>query len=99
MNTFRLPFYTELKKAQRILVAGAGGGFDVFSGLPLYFNLRAAGKEVFLANLSFSNLLPTAGRRLTPYVVEVNADSDGSTSYFPEKQLSAYFREGKREVP
>jgi hypothetical protein len=99
MNTFRLPFFAELKNAQRILIAGAGGGFDVFSGLPLYFNLQAAGKEVFLANLSFSNLLPTAGRRLTPNVVEINADSDGSVNYFPEKQLSSYFRERMREVP
>ena len=45
MNSFRLPFFTELRPARRVLVAGAGGGFDVFSGLPLYFNLRAAGKD------------------------------------------------------
>jgi len=39
-----------------IFIAGAGGGFDVFSGLPLYFGLRAAGKKVTLANLSFSKV-------------------------------------------
>ena len=65
MNCFGLPFFTRLKRAKRILVAGAGGGFDVFSGLPLYFNLRASGKQVFLANLSFSNLPPgSAGRQV-----------------------------------
>ena len=100
MSAFHLPFFKQLKGAQRILVAGAGGGFDVFSGLPLYFNLRAAGKEVFLANLSFSNLsLPSVGRQITSALVEVTADSEGSESYFPEKHLSAWFRTRGREVP
>jgi hypothetical protein len=99
MNSFRLPFFTLLRDAQRILIAGAGGGFDVFGGLPLYFNLHAAGKQVFLANLSFSNLLPTAGRHLTPELVEVTADSDGSKYYFPEKHLSQWFRDHGKEVP
>ena len=100
MSTFRLPFFKALKPAQRVLIAGAGGGFDVFSGLPIYFNLRAAGKEVFLANLSFSNLSrPGVGRQITPALVEVTADSEGSESYFPEKHLSAWFRQHGREVP
>jgi hypothetical protein len=100
MNAFRLPFFLELQKAQNVLIAGAGGGFDVFSGLPLYFNLHAAGKRVHLANLTFSNLPPTtAGRHLTPELVEVTADSQGSESYFPEKHLSQWFRDHRKEVP
>jgi len=100
MSTFRLPFFRELKSAQCVLVAGAGGGFDVFSGLPIYFNLRAAGKEVFLANLTFSNLWgPHIGRSIAPALVEITADSQGSESYFPEKHLSAWFRQHGREVP
>ena len=39
-----------------MLVAGAGGGFDVYTGLPIYGRLRKLGKRVFLANLSFTNL-------------------------------------------
>ena len=100
MNSLRLPFFTELRDARSILIAGAGGGFDVFSGLPLYFTLDAAGKTVHLANLSFSNLPPaTAGRHLTPELVEVTADSEGSKNYFPEKHLSQWFRDHGREVP
>lgn len=46
-------FVTRLKSSRSVLIAGAGGGFDVFSGLPLYFFLRSLGKEVHLANLSW----------------------------------------------
>jgi hypothetical protein len=99
MNSLRLPFFTELNRAESVLIAGAGGGFDVFSGLPLAFNLHAAGKRVFLANLSFSNLADTAGRKVTPALVEVTADSVGSDLYFPEKHLSQWFRDHGREVP
>src|SRR5260370_40342099 len=52
----RQPFFAALDGARRVLVAGAGGGFDVFCGLPLYFALRDAGRQVFLANLSFAPL-------------------------------------------
>jgi hypothetical protein len=100
MNSLVQPFFKELRHAERIVIGGAGGGFDVFSGLPLYFNLHAAGKTVWLANLTFSNLPPqTAGRHLTPYLVEVTADSEGSEYYFPEKHLSQWFRDHGREVP
>ena len=47
-----LPLLNELEKANTVLIAGAGGGFDVFCGLPLYFWLKKAGKTVHLANLS-----------------------------------------------
>jgi hypothetical protein len=100
MNSFRLPIFNELRAAQRVLIVGAGGGFDVFSGLPLYFNLHAAGKQVFLANLSFSNLPPhSAGRQITPELVEVTKDSEASKYYFPERHLSQWFRDHGKEVP
>jgi len=41
------PLLTRLRQHERVLIAGAGGGFDVYAGLPLYFALRAAGKRVF----------------------------------------------------
>ncbi len=48
--------FAALKDSERILVAGAGGGFDVYAGLPLAFALMDLGKTVHLANLSFSAL-------------------------------------------
>jgi hypothetical protein len=48
-----LPILDRLANSQRILIAGAGGGFDVFAGLPIYFTLREMGKTVHLANYTF----------------------------------------------
>ena len=47
-----MPFFERLDSAKRVLVAGAGGGFDVFAGLPIYFALRSKGVEAHLANLA-----------------------------------------------
>jgi hypothetical protein len=96
----QLPFFRALSSARRVLLAGAGGGFDVFCALPLYFALREAGKEAFLANLSFTHLEDCTGNRLTPALLEVNADSKGPgyINYFPEGYLSQYFRQCGEEV-
>jgi hypothetical protein len=48
MNCLQLPFFNDLEKSQNILLAGAGDGFDIFGGLPLYFGLRAVGKKVHI---------------------------------------------------
>lgn len=73
----------------------------MFSGLPLYFALKDQGKDVHLANLTFSNLPPdTSGRHLTPECVEVRPDSEGSKHYFPEKRLTCWLRDhGHGDVP
>ena len=97
-----LPFFDELEKSHNILLAGAGGGFDIFSGLPLYFGLKSEGKQVNLANLSFSFLPPvqvTKEDRLSPSLLKVTADTPLFTDYFPEKFLSQWFREQGQEVP
>ena len=73
MPVDELPLFRYLEGAEKILLAGAGGGFDVFSGLPLYFALKARGKNVSLASLSFSNLDGVDGPRLAPGVAEVSA--------------------------
>ena len=95
-----IPFLHELAFAQRVLVAGAGGGYDVFCGLPLYFALRDAGKQVWLANLSFTSLESCAGKRRTPALLEIDADSGtpGLINYFPEGYLTRWFRERGDEV-
>ena len=83
MNFATLPLLSALDTSQTILLAGAGGGFDVFCGLPLYFSLKTLGKEVHLANLSFSRL-PEEGDRPSPSLLKVMADTPRPSAYFPE---------------
>src|SRR3978361_1228493 len=96
----QIPFLRQLDKTERVLVAGAGGGYDVFCGLPLYFALRDAGKQVWLANLSFTSLESCTGKRRTPALLEIDADSRGPgfINYFPEGYLSQWFRARGDEV-
>jgi hypothetical protein len=94
-----LPVDEELRAAETVLVAGCGGGFDVFAGLPLFFALRRQGKTVHLANLTFTTLRGDAGRRPIEELVEITAASPGEPAYFPEKHLCAWFLERGEHVP
>lgn len=87
------PLITRLLARERILVAGAGGGFDVYAGLPLALALRAAGKEVHLASLSFSHLygLP-ADVWLETDVACIRPDTAAPEGYFPERTLARWLR-------
>ncbi len=104
-HVLTLPFYKELEGARSILVAGAGGGFDIFCGLPLYFGLRQAGRRVHLANLSFSHLRGSSARELAPGLFEVAAGLRGASvwgggAYFPELYLARWLasREGSGTI-
>ncbi len=99
MSYLTLPFFQHLEQAQSILIAGAGGGFDIFSGLPLYFGLREQGKRVHLANLSFSPLFSATGRRLSPALMEISADTRVGSDYFPELYLARWFARQGESVP
>ncbi len=79
-----------LESSRRVLIVGAGGGFDVYAGLPIYHRLRISGKAVFLANLSFANLPGTTARELVPSLFEVTAETRGEDHYFPERTLSRF---------
>ncbi|MGW7687053.1 DUF1152 domain-containing protein [Kribbella sp. NPDC054772] len=83
------PVFTRLRDARRVLVAGAGGGFDVYAGVPLALALVAQGKEVEFANLSFAEL-GEVQEWLTPGVAVVRPDSRGRPEYFPERVLSRW---------
>ncbi len=91
-DIFRVPFSARLDGSKRVLVAGAGGGFDIFAGLPLFLALRRAGKHVELANLSFTYLGGTDAERLGPCLWRVTHSSRGEAKYFPEKYLAAWLR-------
>lgn len=88
----RIPIFQELETSETILIAGAGGGFDIFCGIPLYFNLIEQGKKVIIANFSFTWLNETTAEKVTPFCYRIRiGDSDLSgRNYFPEKYLKMW---------
>ncbi|PPK70935.1 DUF1152 domain-containing protein [Actinokineospora auranticolor] len=85
------PLFSRLANASNVLVAGAGGGFDVYAGLPLASALRGLGKRVHLANLAFSDLSRLdLDDWLAPEVAAVGPESAGSDTYFPERTLARW---------
>jgi hypothetical protein len=89
-DLFRPAIADALASRQRILIAGAGGGFDVFAGLPLFFALTAAGKTVFLANLSFTYLGGSQAQQLSAVLWRVDHTNTSDLDYFPERFLSQW---------
>jgi hypothetical protein len=81
-----------------VLVAGCGGGFDVFAGVPLAQYLRTRGKSVVLANFSFTNLWMCGGERVSPTLWRVDRQSV-ELPYFPEKWLVEWLDRHEQPVP
>ncbi|WP_018348778.1 DUF1152 domain-containing protein [Longispora albida] len=85
------PLFAALRASRRVLIAGAGGGFDVYAGLPLAIALLDAGVEVHLANLSFTQLeLLDMSAWLAPNVATVTPATPGPSDYFPERTLATW---------
>lgn len=87
-----IPF--PLKPNSKVLIAGAGGGFDFLCGLPLGLELQASGHEVHYANYTFTNLEKVRSAVWhSAHLLEVTADSVlESGDYFPEKYLSLWYQ-------
>lgn len=94
-----IPFFTQMASADTVLLAGAGGGFDVYAALPLYLWLRKLGKTVHLANLSFTNLAQCQGKRLGADVLVVDEHSQGPKGYFPERMLAQWLAQEGHRLP
>lgn len=96
------PIFTQLENKHNILIAGAGGGYDIYSGLPLYLALKEQGKNVYLANLSFSFLHHKIAEEVYPKCFLINAEmtQEFEIDYFPEKYLARWLKNQlKEEVP
>jgi len=87
-----IPTIESLMECDNLLIAGMGGGFDIFCGLPIYFELVDRNKRVHLANFSFSDIeRANSGVRLTDTLAEIVGESQRITPYFPEQHLSEWF--------
>ncbi len=78
-----------MNDCENILIAGAGGGFDIFAGLPIFRALKDMGKNVILANLSFS-FLGDQERVDELGLFRIGPDSKSHQNYFPEGVLARY---------
>jgi hypothetical protein len=79
-------------------MAGMGGGFDVFCGLPIFLELEQLGYNVHLASLSFSDIAGlNDGEQLTDTLVGVTGDIEGIFDYFPEYYLAQWFYDERNE--
>src|SRR5262252_1003284 len=55
--------------------------------------MRAAGKQVFLGNLTFTYLGGTDARYIAPHLAAVDAMTSGGDAYFPERRLAEWLEE------
>jgi hypothetical protein len=93
-----LPILEQLESCNNVLIAGMGGGFDLFCGLPIYFDLLNCGQTVHLASYSFSEIgLISNSIHLTDSLIGVTADSENQLGYFPEGYLARWFRENRNQ--
>ena len=93
----QIPFYETISKSRHVLLAGAGGGFDIASGIPLYLYLRRCGIQVTLANLSFSQLQFSDCKEISCLAYRVCLDSS-DLPYFPEKHILEWLQ-ARGELP
>lgn len=90
---FDTPLLHRLRHCERILIVGAGGGFDLLSGLPMAFALHEHHKTIFLANLTFTPITRTSAQSVATGLFEIDADTSGPISYFPERHLAVWLRD------
>jgi hypothetical protein len=85
-------------KTNHVLLAGCGGGYDIYSALPLLHALENAGRTVVLANLTFTfsfngpsvKSLPGVECVVAGALWRVKSDPPTNAS---EKQQQLYFPE------
>lgn len=93
-----LPIIDQLTGCKSLLIAGMGGGFDIFCGLPIYFELKKRGINAHLANFSFSDIENVDfGIRLSKTLVGVTSKPERVYPYFPEFHLVNWFKEKRDE--
>ena len=76
--------YQHLSNSNRILLSGCGGGYDIFCGLDLFFNMHQH-KTIILGNYSFTDkyILDLIGEKITPCCYRLDFNS-----LFDEKQYT-----------
>jgi hypothetical protein len=90
---FASPIDSKLKQARSVLIAGAGGGYDIVCGVPIAMALWSQGIAVHFASFSSTPLQDVEqGMWLRSTLLEVTAASS-RPSYFPEGWLCRWVRD------
>src|SRR5882724_13673951 len=84
-----VPLLDRLDSAGNVLIAGCGGGFDVYAGMPIAAYLASSGRSVIYANLSFSNLEESGCEKVDPITWSVDTGAR-DLPYFPERWLAEW---------
>lgn len=72
MQKLNLPILEDLENAENILLMGMGGGYDVFCGLPIFYELQKH-KNLFLGNFSSTNIVEIKSKhKVNKYLLEVS---------------------------
>lgn len=86
-------------RARCVLLAGCGGGYDVFAAVPMAMRALALGKRVVFGSLSFADLVGQVGAtRVGPSGILVSADLE-PRAYFPELVLRRWLDSRGIEAP
>lgn len=89
----KLPF--DLPSQSRVLLAGAGGGFDALCAVPVAVALHHAGHNVEFASYSFSNLSSVknfASLEENERIIGITTDSTlTENDYFPELSIAKWW--------
>jgi hypothetical protein len=93
-----IPFFDYVSAGQRILIMGCGGGFDVFAGVPLAFELQGKGCSIVFANLSFSFLNQSGCKKIDDVTWKID-DNAKDMQYFPELWLSEFLSSRNEPAP
>jgi len=87
-----LPITEPLQNNSTVLILGMGGGFDVYCGLPICFELHRLGHSVHLASISFANIDEYDGH-LSDTMVAANPSTAELFGYHPERYLARWLSE------
>lgn len=90
-----------MPKEEITIIAGCGGGYDVFGGLPLYNKLRIRGERVILLNFAFTNELHLEmyGEMLHKKLFKVRPNTMYDCNYFPEARLATELNDDVYAIP
>ena len=96
------PILARLEDARTVLLAGAGGGYDVMGCVPIALELATVGKQVHLASWGFLRLnrvLERRGEAPTSGPVRVTSADAQEDEYTPEPWLARWLAENTELEP